>query len=649
MATLTWMLCALILATMAGSAGAPPAPSTTLEAVLYTDPKPEQFMTRWLVCGPFPVVDRDGAPVDEEAQKRAFDVDFLTEHGGEAQIRPAPGMSHHRDGSEYRWQPITSAKESVDLVEIYGKKQQVVAYAWAEIETAAPKTVLLGIGSDDAVKVWLNGEPIHANWTFRPLQRDQDVVVAHLLPGKNQLLLKVQNGDGEWGFACRLLAPDREAASRMLLTAAAENRKAVAEFLLAHGADVHTRDGAGRTPLHLAAERGHPEMARLLLANGADVNATTPDRLTALHLARRAGYRDLAALLIARGADIRRRPAARSVQVDTLLHALDGTPGAAVVVVQDGKIVHRKGYGLADLETKAPVRPDTPFYLASVSKQFTAMAIMLLAEQGKLSYDDPLRNFFPDFPAFGNGITLRHLLYHTSGIPDYLNDRLVEDATDFTNARVLDLVEHLKELKFPPGERYSYSNSGYILLAMTAARVSGQPFHRFMQERVFGPLGMKHTRVYDESKPVIPDRARGYSREGDAFKLNDYHLLTAGDGGTFSTAEDLARWDRCLYTEKLVKAATLQQAFTRGKLNDGKEFDYGFGWSVGTFRGLRTVSHGGGLGGFRTFILRFPDQRFSVIVLSNNGTFNSGATSYQIAEIYLADRMAPREPASAGR
>src|SRR5262249_34842103 len=163
------------------------------------------------------------------------------------------------------------------------------------------------------------------------------------------------------------------------------------------------------------------------------------------------------------------------------------------------------------------------------------------------------------------------------------------------------------------GERYSYSNSGYILLAMTAARVSGQPFHRFMQERVFGPLGMNHTRVYDESKPVIPGRARAYSRDGDAFKLNDYHLLTAGDGGTFSTAEDLARWDQCLYTEKLVKAATLQQAFTSGKLNDGKETGYGFGWSVGTFRGLRTVSHGGGLGGFRTFILRFPDQRFSVI------------------------------------
>jgi CubicO group peptidase (beta-lactamase class C family) len=643
------MLCAPILATMAGSAGAPPAPSTTREAALYTDPKPEQFMKRWLVCGPFPVFDRAGPPGDEEAQKKAFDLDFLSEHGGEARIQPAPGLTHHWHGSEYRWQPVTGAKEAVDLLDVYGQKEYVVAYAWAEIEMSAPRTVLLGIGSDDAIKVWLNGERVHENWTFRPVSIDQDLAIIHLRPGNNQLLLKVQNGFGGWGFACRLLAPDRQGANRMLLAAAADGRKELAEYLIARGAEVQTVDAAGQTPLHRAADRGQKEIAELLLAKGADVNATSAGHLTPLSLARRGGYREIADLLIARGADPRIRPASRSAQIDTLLRALDGAPGAAVVVVRDGKIVHRKGYGLADLETRAPVRADTPFYLASVSKQFTAMAIMLLAEQGKLSYDDPLQKFFPDFPAFGNGITLRHLLYHTSGIPDYLNDRLVEDATDFTNARVLDLVEHLKELKFPSGERYSYSNSGYILLAVTAARVSGQPFHQFMQEHVFGPLGMRHTRVYDESKPVIPGRARGYSRDGDAFKLDDYHLLTAGDGGTFSTAEDLARWDRCLYTEKLVKAATLQQAFTRGKLNDGKKFDYGFGWSVGSFRGLRTVSHGGGLGGFRTFILRFPDQHFSVILLSNNGTFNSGVTSYQIAEIYLADRMAPREPPSAGR
>jgi len=646
MGTLALLFCTLMAAATAGGAAAPEAAP---EAARYTDPQPEQFMTRWLVCGPFPVLDGEGTAPDEAAQKKAFDVDFLAEHGGEAQIQPAPGLTHHWHGSECRWQPTAGAKEGVDLVAVCGRKEYAVAYAWAEIELSAPQTLLLGIGSDDAVKVWLNGERVHENWTFRALVVDQDLAIVRLRPGKNQILLKVQNGAGDWGFACRLLAPTGEAANRMLLTAAEEDRREIATYLIAHGADVRTTDAAGQTPLHRAAGKGRAEMVELLLAKGADVNAASIDHLTPLHLAQRGGYRELAGRLIARGADPAIRPAAPSRQIDVLLRGLEDAPGAAVVVIQDGKIRHRKGYGLADLETRAPVRPETPFYLASVSKQFTAMGIMLLAEQGRLSYDDPVRKYFPELPAYADGITLRHLLHHTSGFPDYLNDRMVEDATDFTNQQVLELMEHLKGLEFAPGERWDYSNSGYILLAMTVARASGQPFHRFMQEHVFRPLGMTSTRVYDESKPAIPNRARAYSREGNAFTLNDYHLLTAGDGGTFSTAEDLAHWDRALYTEKLVKAATLRQAFTSGKLNNGKECGYGFGWSVGTFRGLRTVSHGGGLGGFRTFILRFPDQQLSVIVLSNNGTFNSGATSYQIAEIYLSDRMAPRETASAGK
>src|SRR5262245_52760424 len=244
-------------------------------------------------------------------------------------------------------------------------------------------------------------------------------------------------------------------------------------------------------------------------------------------------------------------------------------PGAALLVIDHGERVYSKCYGLADLETERPITADTSFYLASICKQFTAMAIMLLAEQGKLGFDDRLLAYFPRFPSWGAEITLRHILHHTSGLPAYFllfkphnGDELIvaRDMIGVTNEAVLERVMDLAGPEFPVGAQYAYSSTGYTLLALIVAIVSGQSFADFLKANVFGPLGMKHTIVYDASRPVRHQLAQGYWEEKGQFERWDYPLLTTGDGGLFSTLDDLFLWDQALNTERLVPKAALARA-----------------------------------------------------------------------------------------
>jgi CubicO group peptidase (beta-lactamase class C family) len=238
-------------------------------------------------------------------------------------------------------------------------------------------------------------------------------------------------------------------------------------------------------------------------------------------------------------------------------------PGAALLVIDHDKIVYRKCYGLADLETRRPITADSSFYLASISKPFTAMAIMLLAAQGKLSYEDRLPAYFPQFPSWGAEISVRHLLHHTSGLPDYFHffrssERIAEftrDITGVTNEAVLDRVMHLPRPDFPVGTQYAYGGTSYVLLAMIVAIVSGQSFADFLKANVFDPLGMKHTVVYDAFRPARHKLAQAYWEEKGQFERWDYPLLTAGDGGLFSTLDDLFLWDQALNTDRLVPKA----------------------------------------------------------------------------------------------
>ena len=290
----------------------------------------------------------------------------------------------------------------------------------------------------------------------------------------------------------------------------------------------------------------------------------------------------------------------------------DQSPGIAIFIREGDQVLVNQGFGLADITRKSPVHSETPFYLASVSKQITAMTTMLLEERGKLNYQDTILTYIPQGPDSWNGITIQHLLTHRSGIPDYLND-LDWYSPGLTNDDVLQRLIALNELEFKPDTKYEYSNSGYLLLAVITAHISGQPFQTFVRENIFDPLGMSNSLAYDESAPEIRDRAIGYQANG---KLNDYELLTMGDGGMFSTTSDMDKWEQSLYTDTLVSLESLQKAFTSYH-SDG----YGYGWAIGQFKGLLWYSHDGGLNGYRSSISRFPQKEISIIILSN-GSFD---------------------------
>jgi CubicO group peptidase (beta-lactamase class C family) len=292
-------------------------------------------------------------------------------------------------------------------------------------------------------------------------------------------------------------------------------------------------------------------------------------------------------------------------------HMFNGT----ILIIEQGDIIYENSFGLADFKTKRELTNSSAFYLASVSKQFTSMAVLILKEQGKLALDDPIQKYFPDYPDFAQNVTIRHLLTHTSGIHDHF--ALGSYKPDLTNQEVYDLLIQQDSLQFNPGTEYRYSNGAYVLLAMLVEKASGQPFHIFMREQIFGPLGMERTLVYDESKPEIADRAIGFTTAGERA---DYDILTSGAGGIYSTTEDLARWDRALYSGILVSKATLEEAYTPYTLADGKSTDYGFGWSIESLPDEKILHHSGGLAGFRTYIERHIRNHNAIIFLTNIGS-----------------------------
>lgn len=330
-------------------------------------------------------------------------------------------------------------------------------------------------------------------------------------------------------------------------------------------------------------------------------------------------------------------PLSPSEQTDALFTPFtEGVqPGAAVMVIRDGEIVHRAGYGYADLERQVPIGHDTAFRLASVSKQFTAMAIMLLVEEGKLDYADPVSRYLPALAAY-EGVTVRHLLTHTGGLPEYY-DVIDTSGGMPSNDDALALLATMGSTVLTPGERFEYSNPGYDMLASPVEAVSGRSFADFMRERIFGPLGMHGSVVHDHTRPQVPNRAIGYAPGGDGYVLDDQDPLNGivGSGGVYTTLDDLYRWDQALYRDVLVGRDTLEEAFTPMRLNDGETTDYGFGWRLDEHDGHRRVRHGGSWVGFRTHIARCPDERFTVVILSNRADFTPEPYVERITNIWL--------------
>ncbi len=300
--------------------------------------------------------------------------------------------------------------------------------------------------------------------------------------------------------------------------------------------------------------------------------------------------------------------------IDSLMNYTyeNGLFNGTVLVSQNNEVIYRNSFGYADFDKKELLAPESSFYLASVSKQFTTMAVMILKERGKLSYDDKLSDYFPDFPDYADSITIRHMMTHTSGIPDHY--RLNAYKAGLNNDDVYDILVKQKKLDFEPGSQYSYSNGGYVLLSMIVAKVSGQPFHEFMKTNIFTPLGMDNTLVYDRSEPEVTNRAIGYNANG---KLDDYEIFTTGAGGLYSNIDDLFKWDQALNNDQLVSAETLNEAYQSTLLSSGDTSYYGFGWGMDQEK--KWVGHSGGLSGFRTYIRRYLDTGDAFVLLTNKG------------------------------
>jgi len=327
-----------------------------------------------------------------------------------------------------------------------------------------------------------------------------------------------------------------------------------------------------------------------------------------------------------------------------------GMPGAAVLVVKDGQVLHRKGYGFANIKSKTPIGPSTSFLLGSTTKSFTALSVMMLADSEALNYGDSLLKFFPEFPSYARSITVRDLLHHTGGMAEYedlfvcagkvqdIRPRPITskpEPYEPTARDALDLLSQQKKLQFLPGEEFRYSNSGYMVLAQIVEKVSKQRFRDFVKKKIFEPLGMTHSLLYDETKPIVQNRASSYSWTNGKYENVDYTPLNSiyGEDGIYSTLADMVQWVKAIDEKKLVKPRTWKQAFTSGQLNNGKYTGYGLGWFVAS----NYLWHDGAFLGFRAYIAHHPGDRFNVVILTNCKELNAPALGADVASIYLND------------
>lgn len=595
------------------------ASASASEAHLYQEWRPDQFLRSWQILGPIPVTPT-GTP-DETVRRKAFDEDLLASIGGESGVDPKSEARLTLPGTQLTWQAVTAASGVVDLGTVLGTRDDVVAYAYAEINLPEAARATLGVGSDDGVRVWVNGTLVHQNWTGRAAVPDSDLVPVDLKQGRNRLLIKVQNMQGPWGFACRRMGS--EALGNRLMAATHAGDLDQVRQLADLGTDLNYRVRGGVTASVVARLRGEQDILRFLEQRGVDVSLPLPDPGSLVE-ARFAG-----------------------------LFKPDG-PGAAVLVARGGKVLFEKGYGLADIGHGIPVTPETRFRIGSITKQFTSAAILRLQREGRLSLTNTLSQFVPGFPR-GEGVTLEHLLTHTSGIHSYTSK------PDFLETVMLgvETEAHIRSFQndpydFEPGERWLYNNSGYFLLGYIVEKASGQSFGDYLRTTFLEPLGMQATGVHGP-RGILPHEARGYSFEGGRLqKALDWDMSRAGAAGAlYSTVGDLYRWNEAVFGGQVLDSDSLRAAFTPVKTRQDapteagpKETGYGYGWAIEKFRGLQEISHGGGLQGFVSFLLRMPKEDFTVVVLVNCAPpppgVDPGGLAHEVAEFYLSDVLAPR-------
>lgn len=336
-------------------------------------------------------------------------------------------------------------------------------------------------------------------------------------------------------------------------------------------------------------------------------------------------------------------------QIDALFAPWDKTttPGGSLAILREGEIVYQREFGMANLDHSIPNQSDTVFYIASTSKQFAAAAIALLIEEGKLTLEEDIRKYIPELPIYESPITVRHLVFHTSGLRDYLGLGFIAgypQEEPITKEQALAMICRQTKLNYAPGEEFSYTNSGYVLISILVERVTGKTLRQYTQEKIFKPLGMEHTHFHDDHQEIVAKRATGYMPNGDGYKVLHPNFDLVGDGGLHTSVQDLFYWDQNFYQNQLGKGGPglLDLILTRGELNNGTQLDYAFGLFHSTYRGLKMVWHGGAYGGFRAQMMRFPEQQFTIILLCNRSDANPDALCNKIADLVLETKF--KEP-----
>ena len=563
-----------------------------------------KFMKSWLLAGPIAVA-RGSSEPDNASLEKVFQTDVITSVNVVAGRTIPPVTVNDR---ELKWQLISWKDDVVDLDSIYHNQDFVYAYALGEIKADAPGNAFLAVGSDDGIKVWLNGKLVHDNWAARGVTKDEDLVPVTLVKGSNQLLLKIQDIRGGWAFVARLL--DKSAVADQLIKAATNGQAEKIKNLTNAGADINAANENGITPLSAAKVSGRAGIVDMLIKNGAkDAPVPSSEKLTDSY------YNSLTA---------------------------KKAPGVAILVARDGEVLYRKGFGYADIENKILVTPDTKFRIGSVTKQFTAAAILKLQENNLLSVNDKLSKFIPDFPR-GDEVTIYMLLTHTSGIHSYTNNP--DFISKVTKPISPDsLVNAIKKdpYDFNPGEKMMYNNSGYFLLGYIISKVSGKPYDVFLKENFFDPLHMNNTGIY-YTGIKLENEAKGYGGINGAYKpaLNWDMSWAGGAGAIYSTVDDLLKWNQALYGGKVLTQKSLDAALTPAVLKTGEEpsMRYGFGLGLVKYRGMDVISHSGGLHGFLTQLSYYAKEKTTVVMFTNTSEPEVNFNPENIGEAFLWDKM----------
>lgn len=583
---------------------------------VYQELPDDVSLKEWLVCGPFKVLPVDTTDKSEAVQKKAFNAPIPSADVIEKSL--STGVLNF-EGKSCEWAYLKSESDIIDLRKEVSDHNFEYVLAAAQIKCPKAQSRLWGIGSDDGIKIWVNGKPVHENWIGRAVSKDDDLVEISLEKGMNTILIKIQNMEYGWGFTIRPLGPEMLAEN--LIRFAGLGNMDLVELLLAHDAAINHKIDLGITALHAAQLNGRQEIVELLLKKGADesIEMPAPEQLIAFMMN-------------------------KAVK--------ENYPGAAILVARDGKILYENGFGLANVEKGVKITPVSTFRIGSITKQFTASAILKLQEQGKLTVQDKLSKFYPDFPR-GDEVTLHHLLTHTSGIHSFTN---APDFMDYVTQTVETeaMIEKIKsyDFDFNPGESWAYSNSGFYLLSAIVEKVSGETFDEFLKKNFFNSLKMKNTGVYSK-KVNFKHEALGYAFENDSVKLAlDWDMSVAGGAGNiYSNVEDLFHWNEGIFNGKVLLPKSLKMAFTPVKLNNGEAASafsgkYGYGWMLLEFRGLQEISHTGGLNGFNSALIRLPEKKVTVAVLSNAlpniPGLNPSVVAHEAAQIYLWKELKPQ-------